>query len=148
MTRPARTLLGLTVATLLATTLITAAAPTAAAAGPTVNHLTTTFEPGTAPAPVTITIDETCCDVSDFTIAHDLADVLPLTRRAKELNPALTVMASPWSAPGWMKDNDHMHQGWLEAQYYADNQTIRVNRGDQSYSYELPPKTTATFTWS
>ncbi|GAA2780097.1 ricin-type beta-trefoil lectin domain protein [Crossiella cryophila] len=63
--------------------------------------------------------DNTCCDVSDFNINHDLADVLPLTRQAKQLNPALKVMASPWSAPGWMKDNNHMHQGWLQSQYYT-----------------------------
>ncbi|WP_199441472.1 lectin [Umezawaea beigongshangensis] len=63
--------------------------------------------------------DDTCCDVGDFTIAHDLADVLPLTKRAKELNPELTVMASPWSAPGWMKDNGRLDQGWLQAQYYG-----------------------------
>jgi glucosylceramidase len=63
--------------------------------------------------------DETCCDVSDFSIQHDLADVLPLTKRAKELNPAMKIMASPWSAPAWMKDNDNMDQGWLEAQYYG-----------------------------
>jgi glucosylceramidase len=63
--------------------------------------------------------DETCCDVSDFSIAHDEADVLPLTKRAKELNPALKVMASPWSAPAWMKDNNDMDQGWLQAQYYG-----------------------------
>ncbi|MBP2473339.1 glucosylceramidase [Crossiella equi] len=63
--------------------------------------------------------DNTCCDVNDFTIGPDLADVLPLTRQAKQLNPALKVMASPWSAPGWMKDNNHMHQGWLKAEHYA-----------------------------
>ncbi|WNV82513.1 ricin-type beta-trefoil lectin domain protein [Umezawaea sp. Da 62-37] len=63
--------------------------------------------------------DDTCCDVNDFKIDHDLADVLPLTKRAKELNPALRVMASPWSAPAWMKDNNSMRQGWLKAEYYA-----------------------------
>jgi glucosylceramidase len=63
--------------------------------------------------------DETCCDVNDFSIAHDLADVLPLTRRAKQLNPQLKVMASPWSAPAWMKDNDNLDQGWLQSQYYG-----------------------------
>ena len=63
--------------------------------------------------------DDTCCDVNDFKIDHDLADVLPLTKRAKELNPALRVMASPWSAPAWMKDNNSMRQGWLKAEYYG-----------------------------
>ncbi|MEV5536779.1 glycoside hydrolase family 30 beta sandwich domain-containing protein [Saccharopolyspora shandongensis] len=64
--------------------------------------------------------DDTCCDVGDFSIEHDLADVLPLTKHAKELNPAMKIMASPWSAPAWMKDNGSMHQGWLQAQYYGE----------------------------
>jgi glucosylceramidase len=54
-----------------------------------------------------------------FSIAHDLADVVPLTRQARTLNPDLKVMATPWSAPGWMKDSGTMNGGWLQAQYYA-----------------------------
>jgi glucosylceramidase len=57
--------------------------------------------------------------LSRFSIAHDLADVLPLTKQARALNPDLKVMGSPWSAPGWMKDNGSMNQGWLQAQYYG-----------------------------
>ncbi|HVQ90404.1 MAG TPA: ricin-type beta-trefoil lectin domain protein [Mycobacteriales bacterium] len=53
-----------------------------------------------------------------FSIAHDLADVLPLTRQARSLNPNLKVMAVPWSAPPWMKDNDNVVGGWLESQFY------------------------------
>ena len=54
-----------------------------------------------------------------FSIAHDLADVLPLTRQAKQLNPALKVMGTPWTAPAWMKDNDAIDQGFLQAQFYG-----------------------------
>ncbi|GAB3456299.1 ricin-type beta-trefoil lectin domain protein [Actinophytocola sediminis] len=57
-------------------------------------------------------------NLTRFSIAHDLADVVPLTRRALELNPAITVMGSPWSPPPWMKDNDDYRLGWVEAQYY------------------------------
>ncbi|MGW4483145.1 lectin [Amycolatopsis sp. NPDC004368] len=56
--------------------------------------------------------------LSRFSIAHDQVDVLPLTKQAKQLNPQLKVMASPWTAPPWMKDNDSYNQGWLESQYY------------------------------
>ncbi|GAA5171513.1 MULTISPECIES: ricin-type beta-trefoil lectin domain protein [Amycolatopsis] len=56
--------------------------------------------------------------LANFTIAHDLADVVPLTKQAKQLNPALKLMGTPWTAPAWMKDNDNLAQGWLEAQYY------------------------------
>ncbi|HEV8559630.1 MAG TPA: ricin-type beta-trefoil lectin domain protein, partial [Actinophytocola sp.] len=65
------------------------------------------------------TYDDTCCDVNDFSIAHDLADVLPLTRQAKQLNPPLKIMATPWSAPAWMKDNNSLNQGFLQARYYG-----------------------------
>lgn len=61
--------------------------------------------------------DETCCDVNDFTLARDV-DVLALTRQARSLNPELLVMASPWSAPAWMKDNNSYNQGYLKAEYY------------------------------
>ncbi|MEU5121316.1 ricin-type beta-trefoil lectin domain protein [Streptomyces asoensis] len=57
--------------------------------------------------------------LSAFSVAHDLADVVPLTRRARELNPALTVMASPWTAPAWMKDSGQLNGGWLKAEYYG-----------------------------
>ncbi|MFI5966011.1 ricin-type beta-trefoil lectin domain protein [Streptomyces asoensis] len=57
--------------------------------------------------------------LSAFSVAHDLADVVPLTRRARELNPALTVMASPWTAPAWMKDSGRLDGGWLKAEYYG-----------------------------
>ena len=57
--------------------------------------------------------------LASFSIAHDLADVLPLTKQAQQLNPALKVMATPWTAPPWMKDNGAYSQGWLQSQYYA-----------------------------
>jgi len=53
-----------------------------------------------------------------FSIAHDLADVVPLTKQARQLNPAIKVMGSPWSVPPWMKDNDDYKLGWVESQYY------------------------------
>ncbi|MFE2843718.1 ricin-type beta-trefoil lectin domain protein [Streptomyces scopuliridis] len=58
-------------------------------------------------------------DLARFSLAHDLADVLPLTKQAKQLNPALTTMASPWTAPAWMKDNGQLNGGWLKAENYG-----------------------------
>ena len=48
-----------------------------------------------------------------FSIAHDQQQVLPLLRRAKQLNPALKVMATPWSPPAWMKTGDSLVGGRL-----------------------------------
>jgi glucosylceramidase len=63
--------------------------------------------------------DDSCCDLNNFSINHDLADVVPLTKQARQLNPALKVKGAPWSAPAWMKDNnDFVHRGWLKWEYY------------------------------
>lgn len=57
--------------------------------------------------------------LSRFSIAHDLQDVLPLTKQAEQLNPSLTVVASPWTAPAWMKDSGQLDGGWLRAENYG-----------------------------
>ncbi len=54
-----------------------------------------------------------------FSIAHDQADIIPLVRQALQLNPQLTIMASPWSPPGWMKDSGSMIGGSLLPAMYA-----------------------------
>jgi glucosylceramidase len=48
-----------------------------------------------------------------FSIAHDEADIVPLVKQARALNPDLKIMASPWSPPGWMKDSGSMIGGSL-----------------------------------
>ena len=57
-------------------------------------------------------------NLNNFTLSHDMVDVIPLTKQAKQLNPQLKVMGSPWTAPPWMKDNNSYIQGWLQSQYY------------------------------
>ncbi len=49
-----------------------------------------------------------------FSIAHDEAQVLPLLREAKRLDPELKVMATPWSPPAWMKTGDSLVDGRLK----------------------------------
>ena len=46
--------------------------------------------------------------LTQFSIVHDQQQVLPLLRRAKQLNPAVKVMATPWSPPAWMKTADSL----------------------------------------
>ncbi len=48
-----------------------------------------------------------------FSIAHDKAEILPLLRQAKRLNPRLQIIATPWSAPAWMKTNQDLIGGRL-----------------------------------
>ncbi|WP_152362916.1 discoidin domain-containing protein [Microlunatus speluncae] len=62
---------------------------------------------------------ETDPDLSDFSIDHDRKYLLPRLREALKLNPELSIMATPWSAPGWMKDSDSMITGSLLSHYHA-----------------------------
>ncbi|HZR48987.1 MAG TPA: glycoside hydrolase family 30 beta sandwich domain-containing protein [Streptosporangiaceae bacterium] len=48
-----------------------------------------------------------------FSIAHDRAQILPLLREAKAINPRLQIIASPWSPPAWMKTGDSLIGGRL-----------------------------------
>jgi glucosylceramidase len=48
-----------------------------------------------------------------FSIAHDRTAILPLLRQAQRINPHITVMATPWSPPAWMKTNDSLVGGRL-----------------------------------
>lgn len=53
-----------------------------------------------------------------FSIAPHRAAVLPTIQRALAINPQLKVMASPWSAPGWMKTSDSLVKGSLKPEAY------------------------------
>lgn len=53
-----------------------------------------------------------------FSIAPNLADVVPVARQALAVNPQLKIMASPWSAPAWMKDSGSLVKGRLRPEYY------------------------------
>jgi glucosylceramidase len=48
-----------------------------------------------------------------FTVAQDRAQILPLLRQARRLNPRLSVLATPWSPPAWMKTNQSLIGGRL-----------------------------------
>ena len=56
-------------------------------------------------------------ELSDFSIDHDREYILPRLREAYTINPELTFMATPWSAPGWMKTSDSLITGSLLPQY-------------------------------
>jgi glucosylceramidase len=48
-----------------------------------------------------------------FSIAHDMTEILPLLRQARRLNSRLQIIATPWSAPAWMKGNHSLIGGRL-----------------------------------
>ena len=49
----------------------------------------------------------------------DLEYKVPLLKKILAINPELKLMATPWSAPPWMKDNQSWVGGHLKPEYYA-----------------------------
>lgn len=47
-------------------------------------------------------------DLTHFSLKHDEEYILPLLKKALELNPDIHVMLTPWSPPGWMKSSGSM----------------------------------------
>lgn len=54
-----------------------------------------------------------------FSIEPDRKDRLPVVQRALAINPQLKIMASPWSAPGWMKTSGSLIKGSLRPDAYG-----------------------------
>ena len=55
-----------------------------------------------------------------FSLASQQAEVLPVVKQALAINPQLRVMASPWSAPAWMKTNASLIKGALRPDRHED----------------------------
>ena len=53
----------------------------------------------------------------DMGMAENL--IIPTIKEAQGFNPKLAIMASPWSAPGWMKSSDSLIAGTLSPEHYG-----------------------------
>jgi glucosylceramidase len=56
---------------------------------------------------------QTDYELRKFSIAHDQSQILPLLREARQLNPSLQILATPWSPPAWMKTGGSLVGGRL-----------------------------------
>ena len=50
-------------------------------------------------------------NLTNFSISHDTAYIIPLLAQARTINPAVKVVALPWSPPAWMKADGSMNGG-------------------------------------
>ena len=57
-------------------------------------------------------------ELKRFSIDHDRAYILPMLRLARQMKPDLYLFGSPWSPPGWMKDNGTMLGGTMRKQSF------------------------------
>lgn len=65
-----------------------------------------------------IPLDQTDLNQEHFSLERDEQYVIPMLQLAKQKNPNLLMMGSPWSAPAWMKDTKTMNGGSLMDIYH------------------------------
>jgi len=53
-----------------------------------------------------------------FGLSKDETNLIPLLKQIIAINPNIKILATPWSAPAWMKDNNNSIGGNLLQQYY------------------------------
>lgn len=56
--------------------------------------------------------------LKNFNLGPDLKDVVPVMREILAIAPDIKILASPWSAPAWMKTNNDVKGGALKYEYY------------------------------
>jgi glucosylceramidase len=69
---------------------------------------------------------QTDTTMAKFSIAPDRADVIPVMKQILAINPHIQVLASPWSAPLWMKTSGIARGGVLKPEYFAAYATYLV----------------------
>jgi glucosylceramidase len=57
--------------------------------------------------------------LAGFNLGAGDQDVVPVLQEILDINPAVKIIASPWSAPPWMKTNDSFVAGSLLPEYYS-----------------------------
>lgn len=53
-----------------------------------------------------------------FSLSQDTLHLIPLLKLILAINPSIKIMGTPWTAPVWMKTNEHSVGGKLKPEYY------------------------------
>jgi glucosylceramidase len=71
-------------------------------------------------SPTVFSYDDSPLDttLANFSFGPDSVDLIPLLKQVVAINPAIKIIATPWSAPVWMKDNASSIGGSLLPAYY------------------------------
>lgn len=62
---------------------------------------------------------QTDLNLTQFSLAPDMTNLIPLLKEILAINPSIKIMGSPWSPPVWMKDNNSSIGGSLQPKYYG-----------------------------
>ncbi|MEO8795762.1 MAG: glucosylceramidase, partial [Daejeonella sp.] len=66
-----------------------------------------------------ISPDKTDLNLASFSLDRERADLIPILKKITEINPQIKILASPWSAPLWMKTNGSFVGGKLKPEFYG-----------------------------
>ncbi len=61
---------------------------------------------------------QTDTGLTHFSLAADTSDLIPILKQIVAINQSIKIIAAPWSAPTWMKDNNNSVAGSLLPAYY------------------------------
>ncbi|WP_266182861.1 glycoside hydrolase family 30 protein [Dyella humicola] len=73
-----------------------------------------------------------------FNVTSNLRDVIPTVREVLSIDPELRIIASPWSAPAWMKTSENLIGGDLLEQYESTYADYLVKYLDTYRGYGIP----------
>jgi glucosylceramidase len=59
-------------------------------------------------------------DLGRFNLSAGDREVVPMLQEILRINPAVKIIASPWSAPPWMKSNGSYVAGRLKPEFYSE----------------------------
>ena len=77
-------------------------------------------------------------DLEHFNVAANLRDLIPTVNEVLSIDPHLRIIASPWSAPAWMKTSANLIGGTLLEQYESTYAQYLVKYVDTYRSYGIP----------
>ncbi len=62
---------------------------------------------------------QTDTGLAHFSLGTDTTDLIPILQQILAISPSIKIIAAPWSAPVWMKDNHSTAGGSLLTNYYG-----------------------------
>ena len=65
-------------------------------------------------------------EMKNFSIDYDREYIIPTIKAAREINPDLYLLSSPWSPPGWMKTGGLMTGGWMRGNTWSLRRVLRA----------------------
>ncbi|MFK7807369.1 MAG: glucan endo-1,6-beta-glucosidase, partial [Saprospiraceae bacterium] len=86
-----------------------------------------------------LAVNQSDISQNNFDISREEEYLIPLLQKILVINPNLKIMATPWSAPAWMKDNEKLKEGGrLKSTLYESYSTYLIKYIQAMGNYNIP----------